>query len=505
MTATSYVLRSLAVCCTLLTLAAPVDAQTITLRGRGDADNDRYLQGLLQSGEYQLIAHDTLLSRNDTIHGTALVLGATLRLEGIITGDLVIVDANVFVRPTARVMGDVRNIAGGLYYSELAAVIGTLRSEPNAPYRVERPSDDNLVIRGTTSVSALVLYGFRGLQIPTYDRVDGLTVSLAAGYLLPRIGDVEPIVRGRADYRSRRGEFTGGAELAAARRRTEVAAGAERTTITNERWIRSDLNNSISSLVQAKDRRDYYAADRAYLEVRRLLESGARVTNAYVRAQIEDAASVAAGNPWSIFGDFRTDNVAVAGSRITSAVIGATTVWTMPRHVLEVAAATEFASDILDGDHSFGRYEFDASWAMAALANHTLRIQPHIQGPLPGTDSLPHQRWSFVGGSGTLYTYNDAEFRGDRVVLVETEYSIPLPPRLRIRLLGRPHIDLLHMAGMAWPGGDTPGFEQNIGLRLRFNMLFVRAITHPSRFADDAEFAVGVSFPRRAYPWQAGR
>ena len=218
MTATSYILRSLLLCCVLLTAASAVAAQTVTVRGRGDAENDRFLQRLIESGGYEVIASDTLLARNDTIHGTALVVGTTARLEGVITGDLVIVDANVFVRPTARIMGDVRNIAGGLYYSELAAVIGTVHSEPNASYRVDR-DNGSIVIHGTTAESALVLYGFKGIQIPTYDRVDGLTASVGAGYLLPRIGDLEPIIRGRLDYRTERSEFTGGLELAAARRR----------------------------------------------------------------------------------------------------------------------------------------------------------------------------------------------------------------------------------------------------------------------------------------------
>lgn len=505
MTVTTYITRAIALCCTLLSSAAAVDAQAVSVRGRGDAENDRFLRRLVESGDYELVAHDTLLARNDTIHATALVLGGTMRLEGVITGDLVLVDANVFVRPTARIMGDVRSIAAGLYYSELAAVIGTVHSEPNAPYRVEQREDGSLVILGTTAESAVVLYGLRGAQIPTYDRVDGLTLSLAGGFLIPRIGDVEPIVRGRVDYRTERSEFTGGAEVAAARRRTEVAVGAERTTVTNERWIRSDLNNSISSLLQGKDRRDYYAADRGYLELRRLLESGPRVSRAYIRAQVEDADPLAAGDPWSLTGEFRADNIPVTESRITSAIVGGSTVWTLPQHVIEIDALSEFAGDVLAGDHSFGRYAVDASWAMAALANHTLRIQPHVQGPLPGTRSLPLQRWSFVGGSGTLHTFAIAEFRGDRVAFVETEYSIPLPRRLRIRLLGRPNLDLLHMAGMAWSAAESPGFEQNIGLRLRFNMLYLRAVTHPSRFTDDVEFSVGASFPRRAYPWEGGR
>ncbi|HEX6133008.1 MAG TPA: hypothetical protein VFZ24_03430 [Longimicrobiales bacterium] len=505
MTSPRAVLRSLTLACTLLAAATSLPAQTVELRGRGEPRHDRFLRQLIRGGDYQLIARDTLLGRNDTIAGTALVVGATMRLEGVIAGDLVVVDANVFVRPTARVLGDMHNIGGGLYYSEMAAVTGQIHTDPNAPYRVDTPMDGTVVIRGMTRTSPLVLYGLYGLQLPTYDRVDGLTLSAAAGYAFPLIGDLEPILRGRIDYRFERGELTGGAELAAARRRTEVAVGAERTTITNERWIRSDINNSISSLVQAKDRRDYYAADRAYVEVRRLLERRERVTNLYLRGQVEDATPLVARDPWSITGDFRTDNLSVTDSRITSAIAGINTTWTYPRHFLELASAIELGTALFDGDFDFGRYEIDATWAMAALGNHTLTIEPHVQGPLPGTESLPLQRWSFVGGSGTLYTYDIAEFRGDRVAFVETEYSIPLPTALRIRFFGLPHFQLLHMAGMAWTEADDLAFEQNIGVRLRFNMLYLRAITHPSRFTDDAEFAIGVSFPRRPLPWQAGQ
>src|SRR5690606_7986192 len=132
-------------------------------------------------------------------------------------------------------------------------------------------------------------------------------------------------------------------------------------------------------------------------------------------------------------------------------------------------------------------------------------IEPHFQGPLPGTASLPLQRWSFVGGSGTLLTYDVAEFRGDRVAFVETEYSIPLPRRLTVRPFGRPSFDLLHMAGMAWTDDESPAFEQNIGARIRYNVVYVRVVTHPSRFADDVEVSVSVSLPRGSYPWQAGQ
>jgi hypothetical protein len=488
----------------LLLVLAPTlaQAQRVEVRGRGDADNDAFLRELVSRGEYVLIAKDTTIAATDTIPGTALVLGTTLRLDGVIAGDLVIVDANVFLRPSGRVLGRVRNIAGGYYPSELASVHGGVRTEPNAAYLVERPDAASIHIVGTTQRSVFVRYGLAGLLPPTYDRVDGVTVGVAAGYLLPRIGRIEPVLKVRADYRTQRGAAGGAVELAAARRRTEVAVGVERTTATNERWIRGDLTNSVTSLWNANDRRDYYAADRAWAELRRQLEGGPRTTHAFVRAQVEDASPLRAGNPWSVLGDFREDNIVFDESRISSVLAGLAIEWSAPRHVLSAETRVEAGSEVLDGDHAFAMFVVDTDWAMVAFRDHTLRVETHFQGPLPGTTTLPGQRWSFVGGGGTLPTFEEAEFRGDRIALVETQYHIPLPRRLRVRLLGVPTLELLHMAGMGWTADDARAFEQNVGARLRYSIVNVRVLTNPRAVADDMKLSIGVQLPQRKYPWQ---
>jgi hypothetical protein len=170
---------------------------------------------------------------------------------------------------------------------------------------------------------------------------------------------------------------------------------------------------------------------------------------------------------------------------------------------VRVAALVESALDVLGGEHAFSRYLVSADWAMAGFANHTLRLQPHFQGPLPGTESLPRQRWSFVGGSGTLYTFDVAEFRGDRVAFVETRYSIPLDP-IRIRFIGSPDLEVLHLVGMAWTAEERRDLEQNVGLRLRFPLVNARVITNPRAWVDDLKFSVGVNLPRRSWPWERG-
>lgn len=481
------------------------DAQTaavVELRGRGDVANDAFLRDLVRSGDYVLLARDTLLTAEDTIRGTALVLAATVRLDGVVAGDLVIVDANVFLRPNARILGRVHNVGGGFYPSELAVLEGGVRSEPNAPYMVRREdASARLVIVGTRRPATFVRPGLFGFLPPTYDRVDGLTLSYGSGIVLPPLGRVEPELNGRVDYRSQRGAITGGLELLVARGGTAVALGAERTTATNERWIRDDFTNSVSYFFGAKDLRDYWEADRAYAELRRTLETGERSSSVFLRGQLEEARTLAAGSPWTVTGTPRPDNIVVDDGRIASLVAGGEMEWSQRWHRLRLSGLVEGAGDALGGEWNFGRYLVSADWAMAAFANHTLRIQPHFQGPWPGTDSLPRQRWSFVGGSGTLYTFPVAQFRGDRVAFVETRYSIPLYP-FRIRFLGSPDLEAMHLVGMAWTADERPDLEQNVGLRVRFPLVNVRVVTNPAAWQDDVKVSFGFNLPRRSWPWE---
>jgi hypothetical protein len=481
-------------------VATPLGAQAVELRGRGDIENDTFVRRLIDRGDWTLVARDTLLRHNDTIPGTVLIAGATVRIEGVIMGDLVAVDANVFLRPSARVLGGVRNIGGGLYASELATVQGGTRSEPNAPYRVLQREDGTVVIQGVLRPELFVTDGLFGLRAPTYDRVDGLTLGLGAAWLLPRLGRVEPRVRGRIEYRSQRGAITGGAELDLPRGRTAITVGAERTTLTNERWIQTDVENSATYFLGASDRRDYYEADRGYVELRSVLEEGPRNTTLFLRGQLEDARTLAAGAPWTVWGTPRPDNIVIDDGRITSVMAGISVAWSQPRHEATLSGALEVAGRHLDGEHAFKAFVTDIDWAMAGLRDHTLAIRGHVRGPLPGTRSLPPQRWSFVGGTGTLPTVHAAAFRGDRVAFVETRYS--MPTRLQIRFMGSPDLEVLHAAGMAWTASGDAGLEQNIGAGLRFAILSTRVFIDPRRTGSDRlRFVVDVEMPRPRRPW----
>lgn len=478
-------------------------AQSVVLAGRGDVELDEQLKQFLRA-RYTLLSHDTLLARNDTLAGPLLAIDATVRIEGVIRGDLLIVEANTFLRPTARVLGNVTNIAGGLYPSELATITGQVRNLPNAPYEAVR-SGSTIRIVGRQRRSLLVLDGFRGFRVPSYDRVDGLTLGFGAGYFLPLLGGLEPVVRARIAYHSERSTLSGGGDLALIRGPTTLRAGAERATLTTDQWIREAPLNSASFLFQGKDYRNYYRADRTFASLEHRFGQGATTATASLVAQRERAESLETGDPWTFLRpDSVRPNPPVSDGDITSFTLGTRIDLERPTFTAELGAEVELAVESTAGDDGFGRFEISADWAMLALANHTLAIGAYFQGPLPGTDSLPRQRWSFVGGSGTLYTFTIAEFPGDRVAFIDTDYIIPLPDRLRLPLLGSPSIDLLHTIGMAWSHGIDRDLEQNLGLRLRFPFVWMRAVTNPRTRWNDFEFSAGFTLPR-SYDWGSDR
>jgi hypothetical protein len=490
------------------------DTPVIELRGRGDPAHDRYIRELLADGPQLIITQDTVIMRNDTVPMRVLVVGATLRLDGVVLGDLVGVGANLFIRPSASVTGAIRNIAGGLYRSELSSMAGPIENEPNAQYEIER-RPGVVTIRGLEHPSLLELPGIYGFGVPSYDRVSGLTLRWGAGLVLPRIGEAAPFLRGWGSYYSQRGDFGGGGELAVERGWTEVAAGAERTTLTNEEWIRSDLSNSVAMLLQGKDYRNYYSADRRFVRIARTLEKGARTSSLTLTGQVEDASPLRAAQPWSFLKPdsirpnhygFTDDSVARRpDGRITSAIARFETEWEHPQFILDAHALAELGSTALKGSADFARFELGGDIAMAALSNHTLEFEWRFQGPLPGTDSLPFARWSYVGGSGTLHTFPVAAFSGDRIAFVETMYTIPLPERMRLPLLGTPALDLLHYVAMAWTHDEQRRFEQNVGARLGYRIAYVRVVTNPRHFADDVKVSFGLTLPRKTYPWSERR
>lgn len=489
-----------AVCAFVCGLATPMRAQVIGTRGHGEPDVDALLRAAL-ANQTLILTHDTLIKASDTIAANIVVVKARFVLEGTVVGDLTGLQANIYIRPTAHVTGQVLNIVGGLYPSELAR-IASIEDHPLGPYQVIA-TDSGFVVAGSVKRPALHLLS--GTRIPEYNRVDGLRVEVGPSLVFPAIGGVEPILSGSVGYATERKDMIERALLMFRRSRSSLAGGWENNiTLTNEDWIRSSLKNSIAFVWNGKDYRNYYAADRTFVEFRRILEQGVRTSQYWVRGQNEIARPLVAGDPFVIFKpDSIRSNPAVTRSRVTSALLGMQVQWTGATSQYDITGTLEFAGKNGTGaDRAFNAYNGQVDYAMKAIANHTLHVEAFFRGPLPGTDELPLQRWTFVGGSNTLYTFPLGVFRGDRLAFFETDYHIPLGARLKVRVLGMPTLRLMHNIGMAWSHDTKRGFEQNVGVRLQFPFVYARVVTDPARVGDKVLFDAGVSLPAKAFPWE---
>lgn len=484
-----------------LAMAAGSAAQTVELVGRSDVALDRRLERLLASDPL-VITEDRRIPLGDTVRGSVLVVDATVIHEGTITGDLVLVDAGVFVRHQAVVGGDLVNIAGGLYRSERARIGGTIIDLPEADYRVVREAG-RIVVEATRTPSRWEPDGFAGLRVPMYDRVNGLTAMLGGALRLPRLRNVTPRLRGHVGWRTSLSDPVYGVELELQGAATAASFGYALTSDTYDDWAVADVRNSLNYFWDGDDYRNYFEAERAWVALTREVGDVAKRFHARVRVagRIEDAVSLPGSDPWHLWGDAARPNPAVDGGRIAGVVGRGELEWHGFSTNFEAGVEYEAGRDWMEGEHVFDRVSVWARFAMAALFNHTLDVSTFGQVPVRG-DTLPAQRWSMVGGPLTLPTAATGAHRGDHVLFVRSRYRMPTPDVIALPVLGAPEIQLIHTAGMAWLDGGGDALIQEIGAGLQFFSLYLQYMIRPSDTAM-SQLVVGLNWPfAPALPWE---
>ena len=327
-----------------------------------------------------------------------------------------------------------------------------------------------------------------GLRVPSYDRVNGSSlpwgpeISLANEHIRidptvtyrSHIGKLDPFVT--ANVRTTKGFLL------------DVAGG--RGTFTNDDWIRSDLINSLAALAVGSDSRNYFRADRGWaiasLEIGRPSITitpgiGARFENDW-----STGVHLAHTNaPWSVFGKtnrlkMRRTNPEILSGHIASGLgrllveyesagVKGSFAGLVERGSARYASASPIVFKLVNGIFVPG----DASRNFTQLTLHgtvgfpTFRTQRFdFRGHVvitPG-DLAPLQRYAYLGGAGTLATVDLLALGGDKLFLVEGEYSIPIES-IQIPVAGNPIVSLLYATGAAGVG-ELPDFIQNIGVGL---------------------------------------
>jgi hypothetical protein len=476
------------------------NAQQVIVRDAGPGTGPQILRAALESSHIVIPPGSgvAMLPRDSVYRSTVIVLGRDGAVSARIHGDLIVVGGDLFIRPGANIDG--RAIAfGGAVYPSTLAISGTRLSFRDFTYDVV-PTADGFALDYRTlreNASPLLTWpGVYGIQLPRYDRSNGL--SLGVGPLISLdTGLVE--FRPRITYRSQLGRID---PRVTARlnldRRNFVDLFAGRETFTNEGWIWSDFFNSVSALGTGTDTRNYYRADRLDLSVHRVWETTTLRLEPFVGAREERSWSVrpdtdAIGGPWSalrrtsVKGMLRPNPQVVPG-RLTSLLGGARLVWES-QGVRAAATADEEIGLRSPTSRRFAQSTVDGFVTFPTFGTQHYRLDAHI---VLTAGRAPPQRFAYLGGASTVSMLELLEQGGDQLLFFDSRYDIPID-RIQFPITGAPTLTLRHIMGAAGLG-RLPTLEQRVGVRVAVSIARMEVLTDPAK--KRTQLVLGVSVVR---------
>jgi hypothetical protein len=347
-----------------------------------------------------------------------------------------------------------------------------------------------------------------GLRIPSYDRVDGLSLPFGPKIRVPggRI-EIDPTVT----YRSNLGAFDPMLAVTARFGRFDaLQLSGGRGTFTNDGWIRSDLLNSLAAIGVGSDSRNYFRADRIAGELSHTRESGQWESRFAIGALHERDWSTGLHEPgsrapWSFLGrkddlKMRRINPVVARGRLTSGIARALMSYEQAGLKTQLSADVEHAFESpgflftdTDASESFTQIVVNAAASFPTFGLQSFAFRGH--GVVTPGKNAPPQRFSYLGGAGTLATVDLLALGGDRLLFVEGEYRYPLARPL-LPFVGAPVLSARYAAGSAGQG-DLPDLIQNIGVAVGLKIVKAEYHIDPNYrktpFTRKSAFSLGFS------------
>ena len=474
-------MRLLTLTLILLALAAaPAAGQRLVIEGDSRHPAAEMLREIAERNLYLVIDRDTVLPADSRVDSDLVIVDATVRLEGEIAGSVAVLGGTFFIRPGAQIGGVSVAVSGIIGMSALATVGDTLSVPPEHRVAIERsPGEYRVRITPPNRPRFVRPQGAFGVILPSYDRVNGVTVRAGVGGGIG-VDSLRPRYSIIGSYYSARGAVgvTGMIRFPLGDGISLEASGG-REVRTSDAWIRGDLQNSISTLFVRSDMRDYHQSDFGMVALRQtppiFLDPGQGYLLPHFALTASHDRSLRTRNVWSLFGDAPwRENPEVFEGVLTSAIGGFSAGWQGRSSGLRTVTDVEWAfpSPVGEnwGERTFGQVTTDAAWTMGALWRHTLAIRGRAMLTF-GPEAAPPQRWSMLGGPSTLPTFSPAALRGDNLVFLQTTYVIPVRP-VTVPVLGMPELVARHAVGSAWVTGDEGSrrWEQNLIAGIRFGI-----------------------------------
>jgi hypothetical protein len=443
-------------------------------------------------------AHVVALPRGARIDSGVVVLGGPATVASTVDGDVIVVGGDLFVHPGAHIEGRAVAIGGGVYPSSLATIDGGIAAFRGHTYNVTRREGTlTLTYRPLAApqvTAELPLLG--GVRIPSYDRVDGLSLSWGPELRVGSRAEIEPLLT----YRSDLGDvdpFVAATVNVGTRDTLRIGVGRE--TTTNDRWIKSDLVNSLVTLWSGNDERNYYRRDVASMRVARGWTGETFDASLSLGALLErdwstGGDSLTRSAPWSFYGredieeGIRRPNPPVSRGSIGSGVIAARA----NLQLEDVRALGSLAVEVpwtAPAGERFAQLTADVRITFPTFGAQSLTTWAHAV--VTGPDTAPAQRFSYLGGSTTLPTIEPTlAFGGDQLFYLQTRYDIP-NTAVQLPVVGSPTVAIVNMVGAAGVH-RLPSFTDNIGVGLSLSYLRLYGVIDPASHRRVLSFGLSV-------------
>ncbi|HPG41727.1 MAG TPA: BamA/TamA family outer membrane protein [bacterium] len=409
---------------------------------------------------------DTRVNRDELIKGSIEVIKGTLVLEGEVEGTVLVIFGDIELEPTALVRGDVISVEGVIWTKSGAQVDGDI-IETGDSYKkryqeyqstherrsyIEKRSDryeDQRYRRDRSGFGYFRKETDREPVYASYNRVDGFTVGLqfpGAGWWERNHHQFAILGKGGYSFASKKSQYQIGLEKwLFIDSRFALGVEYHDMTDTEDRWLLSEMENSLAAGLVKEDFYDFYNRKgySAYFSqyINRYL---------FIKAEYrdDDFSNLVNTTEWAVFGknkEFRANPGALPQGLVDQQLAEVTVPGVEIEPYLNlksVAGTVQFDTRDRDKnpgqgwlieafgervgmdeecDMQFERYILDIRRYQPLGWDENLNIR--LRGGTARGD-MPPMYWFDLGGISTLHGYKYKEFTGDRMVLANIEYRL---------------------------------------------------------------------------------
>jgi len=430
----------------------------------------------------------TIINEDQVVSGNIIVHEGDLTVSGTVEGDILVLYGDIRIKNTARITGNVTCLDGSIFQAEKSYVAGN-QIETSAKNLIKKDEwkmqpknqymdDENWIendYRGEYSTLPIGFWKkqflfrfnpvqgwFIGMSVPEnvqpLDKYFDLYGFLGYGFSESRWGYSAGINRWLFDpYRYR----------------FEIGAKGYDYTATNDSWIISPIENTLTSVFLHENYQDYFGLKGFEIHASQNFSIFFKATLAF---RNNDYTSLKHNTDWALLypGRKYKPNIEIDSGNMRS-IYGELYYDTRNNKKTPLSGwyaklSMEVSNPDVGGDFNFNQYKMEIRryQKLGKLERLDMRFMAGS-----AEHDLPIQNYFYLGGFSSLRGFSYKEFSGNRALLANLEYNVS--PRLMFSdfFLGAMRFILLFDFGTAWftPAGDKwyEGFSSLTTNDIKFN------------------------------------